>query len=154
MQKFGNAGTEFWWNDEVQNLGLKIGVFFCIIFFIIPLKMEKPGSLLFILSGCILVFLVVALIHISMLERKKVPALYMNEEGIVVWGDFCSWNHVKSVEIKSLYRGAAGPRDWIYIYFQLPEDEKERCFAITPEKEEIMEIKIYIEAFWEYYKTN
>lgn len=115
MQKFGNDGTEFWWNDEVQNLGLKIGVFFCIIFFIIPLKMEKPGSLLFILSGCILVFLVVALIHISMLERKKVPALYMNEEGIVVWGDFCSWNHVKSVEIKSLYRGAADPLSLIHI---------------------------------------
>ena len=35
MQKFGNDGTEFWWNDEVQNLGLKIGGFFCIIFFII-----------------------------------------------------------------------------------------------------------------------
>jgi hypothetical protein len=61
--------------------------------------MEKPGSFLFILSVCILVFLVIALIHISMLERQKVPALYMNEEGIVVWGDFCSWNHVKSVEI-------------------------------------------------------
>lgn len=129
MQKFGNEGTGVCGNDEVQNLGLKIGVFFCIIFFIIPLKMEKPGSLLFILSGCILVFLVVALIHISMLERKKVPALYMNEEGIVVWGDFCSWNHVKSVEIKSLYRGAAGPRDWIYIYFQLPERRKRTVFC-------------------------
>ena len=32
MQKFGNDGTEFWWNDEVQNLGLKIGVFFVSFF--------------------------------------------------------------------------------------------------------------------------
>lgn len=40
MQKFGNDGTEFWWNDEVQNLGLKIGVFF-VSFFYYPIKNGK-----------------------------------------------------------------------------------------------------------------
>ena len=116
--------------------------------FYYPIKNGKTELVLFILSVCILVFLVIALC-ISMLERQKVPALYMNEEGIVNIGDFVPWNHVKSIEIKSLYRGAAGPRDWIYIYVQLPGDEKKRdAFTITLKKEEIMEIKIYIEAYF------
>lgn len=78
----------------------------------------------------------------------------MNKEGITIWGDFCSWDNVVKVEIKTMNRGKALPRDYIYIYFQLPGEGKERCFCIDPEKEEIMEIKIYIEALWQYYKTN
>lgn len=154
MRKFGNNGDEFWWNDEVRNLEVKLAAFFVCLLFFVLLKLEGPGSLLSLLMAGFLVLIIFSLIRMFLLERKKITALYMNKEGITIWGVFCSWNNITKVEIKCMNRGKAGPRDYIYIYFQFPEEEKERCFCIDPEKEEIMEIKIYIEAFWQYYKTN
>ena len=81
--------------------------------------------------------------------------LYMNEKGIELRGRFISWDWITEVtkkrvpkhyEIKEKYQ--------IAIYYYAPGKKRKKRSGILPPQEEIQEIKEYIEAFWNYYKTS
>lgn len=88
------------------------------------------------------------------LRRRKIPNLYMNEQGLKINGSFIEWNWVINVEIKKVpaERGSR-PKDRIFIYHRKPGKKRKSTVCLMPEESEVVEIKEYIEAFWNYYKT-
>lgn len=150
MQKFGENGDEFWWDDEVRSLELNIISFLMLPVFIVLLHYAKADPFSFISSLAIILVIVLGMVTRKRYKKKNIPQLYLNNQGIAVYGTFCSWDDIRRIEIKVVTRGRRG----IFIYHWNPENKTEGCFLIDPEEDEIMQIKLYIEAFWEYYKTN
>lgn len=94
MQKFGDNGNEFWWNDDEGDLiyiGICILAFAGLICFMIHVHLDLFG--LFLTSCCSLFFGICA-VKLIYLRIKKIPMLYMNEKGIELRGRFISWDWI------------------------------------------------------------
>nr|DAQ92697.1 MAG TPA: protein of unknown function (DUF5381) [Caudoviricetes sp.] len=88
-------------------------------------------------------------------SKKKIPELYMNEQGVNIRGSFISWNWIIEMEIKTVsYGPTVKDSEMIFIYYHKPEETGEHTISIMPDEDEIEEIRRYIEAFWQYYKTE
>ena len=156
MQKFGENGNEFWWNDDDQDtLGIIIGVMVIIvgIFFF---QYIKAPMIDLVYVACFIVLFGVAIGRTVYLRRRKIPNLYMNEQGLKINGSFIEWNWVINIEIKEV--PASKPQmsnfeDRIFIVYHKPGKKRKIKASLLPEKSEVVEIKEYIEAFWNYYKT-
>ena len=156
MQKFGEDGNEFWWNNDDQDTMLMIlSVLFatgCIFF----LKYIKVPIGVWICVASFVLICIISSIRLIYLRKKKIFMLYMNEEGLKVHGYFIAWNQVISIEIKEV--PASKPKisnfeDRIFIYYHKPGKKRKSSTCLMPEESEVVEIKEYIEAFWNYYKT-
>ena len=155
MQKFGDNGNEFWWNDDEGDLiyiGICILAFAGMICFMINVHIDMFG--LFLTSCCSLFFGICA-VKLIYLRIKKIPMLYMNEKGIELRGRFISWDWITEVtkkrvpkhyEIKEKYQ--------IAIYYYVPGKKRKKKSGILPPQEEIQELKEYINAYWKYYKNQ
>ena len=155
MQKFGENGNEFWWNDDDQDtLGIIIGVMVIIVGIFFFQYIKAPMIDLFYVA-CFMVLFGVAIGRTVYLRRRKIPNLYMNEQGLKINGSFIEWNWVINVEIKKVpaERGSR-PKDRIFIYYHKPGKKRKFSTCLMPEESEVTEIKEYIEAFWNYYKTS
>ena len=155
MQKFGDDGNEFWWNNDDQDTMLIIlSVLFatgCIFF----LKYIKVPIGVWILVASFTVFCIILPIRLVFLRKKGIVMLYMNEQGLKVNGYFIAWNHVVKIEIKKVPSGRGSrPKDEIFIFHSEPGKKRKFTACLSPEESEVVEIKEYIEAFWNYYKTS
>lgn len=157
MQKFGDDGNEFWWNNDDQDTMLIIlSVLFatgCIFF----LKYIKVPTEVWILVASFTVFCIILPVRLIYLRKKKIPNLYMDEQGLKINGRFISWNWVINIEIKEV--PASKPQmsnfeDRIFIVYHKPGKNRKIKASLLPEKSEVVEIKEYIEAFWNDYKTS
>ena len=155
MQKFGENGNEFWWNDDDQDtLGIIIGVMVIIVGIFFFQYIKAPMIDLFYVA-CFMVLFGVAIGRTVYLRRRKIPNLYMNEQGLKINGSFIEWNWVINVEIKKVPVGRGSrPEDRIFIYHRKPGKKRKSTVCLMPEESEVVEIKEYIEAFWNYYKTS
>ena len=157
MQKFGDDGNEFWWNDEDQDtLIIIIGVM-VILGGILFFRYIKATLFDFICVACLMIFFGIGIGRAIYLHRRKIPNLYMNEQGLNINGDFVSWNWIIKVEIREV--PASKPQmsifeDRIFIVYHKPGKRRKSTACLMPKQSEVGEIKEYIEVFWRYYKTN
>ena len=157
MQKFGENGNEFWWNDDDQDsMQIILSVLLTTggIFF---LKYIKVPIGVWICVTSFVLICIISSIRLIYLRKKKTFMLYMNEEGLKVQGYFISWNQVINIEIKEV--PASKPKmsnfeNRIFIYYHKPGKKRKFSTCLMPEESEVTEIKEYIEAFWKYYKTS
>lgn len=155
MQKFGENGNEFWWNDDDQDAKSIAAGFLLIVGCILYLKIGTSSYIMTIVI-LLLILLFTGTLGCTMYRRKKkIPELYMNEQGVNIRGSFISWNWIIEMEIKTVsYGPTVKDSEMIFIYYHKPEETGEHTISIMPDEDEIEEIRRYIEAFWQYYKTE
>ena len=154
MQKFGDNGNEFWWNDDDQDAKSIAAGFLLIVGCILYLKIGTSSYIMTIVI-LLLLLLFTGTLGCTMYRRKKIPELYMNEQGVNIRGSFISWNWIIEMEIKTVsYGPTVKDSEMIFIYYHKPEETGEHTISIMPDEDEIEEIRRYIEAFWQYYKTE
>ena len=154
MQKFGENGNEFWWNDDDQDAkSIAAGFFtYCWMYSIFE---NRTSSYITIVILLLLLLFAGTLGGTMYRRKKKIPELYMNEQGLNIRGSFISWNWIIELEIKTVsYGPTVKDSEMIFIYYHKPEETGEHTISIIPDEDEIEEIRRYIEAFWQYYKTE
>ena len=156
MKYFGENGNEFWWNDDDQDtLQIILSVLFATGGFFFLKYIKVPIGVWICVASFVLIC-IISSIRLIYLRKKKIFMLYMNEEGLKVHGYFIAWNQVISIEIKEV--PASKPKisnfeDRIFIYYHKPGKKRKSSTCLMPEESEVVEIKEYIAAFWNYYKT-
>lgn len=155
MQKFGEDGIEFWWNDDEGDL---IYIFLGVLLEIGILYLIKNIHLSTLgLSFALLCFLLIGIFTVQLFSfyKKKIPQLYMNETGISIRDTFIPWDWITEITKKDV----SGPRSFrpryqIVIYYYAPGKKYRKSRGLLPDREELQELMDYIEAYWNYYKKK
>lgn len=155
MQKFGDDGIEFWWNDDEGDLiYIFLGVLIEIAILCIIKNVQLSSFGVFFALLCFL-FFGISTLRLIYYYRRKIPQIYMNEEGISIRDIDIYWDWI--IEIKK--NDISGPRSFkpkyqILIYYYAPGKKRKRSAGTLPDQEELQELMDYIEAYWNYYRSH
>lgn len=154
MQKFGENGNEFWWNNDEEDTR---AIIIAVLFFFGAIAMLRSANVPLTDLVLIVGFMILSVLTVGkcIYDRKKnIPTLYMNEQGIEIRGSHIEWDWITKIEIKRIKGGRYSIAGYqIHITFYKPARKRKHIAYFVVDKSEVGEIKDYIEAFWNYFKT-